>query len=255
MEEIATRSAEKTGELTGVATDGTADTQKVDVASTDEHGVRWHVRTIPGQPLCPRPGPQSGRDHPWRGQSSGRSRPVLRPAGAGSRTRSRRGTPRGVVPCSSRRSLLHYSSQNNVRLGWRAWISMARVAAPTCAPRPRLETCSDACEHRRLGAATPAEGWAVRDQVSHLAWFDDAARTAATDPDAFRPVLRRPTSQRHRWTTSPYGVRGRSPPASCSTGSVRPAPAASRCSPSEPRRTGCRGTGPTCRPPPSSPPG
>ncbi|MFI6595336.1 TIGR03084 family metal-binding protein [Nonomuraea sp. NPDC050536] len=33
--------------------------------------------------------------------------------------------------------------------------------------------------------ATPAEGWAIRDQVSHLAWFDDAARTAVTDPDAF----------------------------------------------------------------------
>ena len=32
---------------------------------------------------------------------------------------------------------------------------------------------------------TPAEGWAVRDQVSHLAWFDDAAVLAATDPEAF----------------------------------------------------------------------
>lgn len=36
---------------------------------------------------------------------------------------------------------------------------------------------------------TPAEGWAVRDQVSHLAWFDDAARTAVTEPDAFRASL------------------------------------------------------------------
>ncbi len=36
---------------------------------------------------------------------------------------------------------------------------------------------------------TPAAGWAVRDQVSHLAWFDDAARTAVTDPDAFRASL------------------------------------------------------------------
>ncbi|WP_309298454.1 TIGR03084 family metal-binding protein [Streptosporangium carneum] len=33
---------------------------------------------------------------------------------------------------------------------------------------------------------TPAEGWAVRDQISHLAWFDDAATAAVTDPDAFR---------------------------------------------------------------------
>jgi uncharacterized protein (TIGR03084 family) len=33
---------------------------------------------------------------------------------------------------------------------------------------------------------TPAEGWAVRDQVSHLAWVDDAAVTALTDPERFR---------------------------------------------------------------------
>ncbi|GAA1677309.1 TIGR03084 family metal-binding protein [Fodinicola feengrottensis] len=33
---------------------------------------------------------------------------------------------------------------------------------------------------------TPAPGWAIRDQVSHLAFFDDAAMRAITDPDAFR---------------------------------------------------------------------
>jgi uncharacterized protein (TIGR03084 family) len=33
---------------------------------------------------------------------------------------------------------------------------------------------------------TPAEGWAIRDQISHLAYFDEAATLAATDPDAFR---------------------------------------------------------------------
>ncbi|MGN9844756.1 TIGR03084 family metal-binding protein [Nonomuraea sp. H19] len=37
--------------------------------------------------------------------------------------------------------------------------------------------------------ATPAEGWAIRDQVSHLAWFDDAAARAATDPDGFHASL------------------------------------------------------------------
>ncbi|RJS47913.1 TIGR03084 family protein [Nocardioides cavernaquae] len=34
--------------------------------------------------------------------------------------------------------------------------------------------------------ATPAEGWAVRDQVSHLAFFDEAAVVAATNPERFR---------------------------------------------------------------------
>jgi uncharacterized protein (TIGR03084 family) len=32
---------------------------------------------------------------------------------------------------------------------------------------------------------TPAAGWAIRDQVSHLAHFDDAAVWSATEPEAF----------------------------------------------------------------------
>jgi uncharacterized protein (TIGR03084 family) len=34
-------------------------------------------------------------------------------------------------------------------------------------------------------AATPAEGWDVRDQVGHLAYFDDRARESMTDRDGF----------------------------------------------------------------------
>ena len=37
----------------------------------------------------------------------------------------------------------------------------------------------------RWDLATPAEGWAVRDQISHLAYFDDAGRLAMVDPEAF----------------------------------------------------------------------
>jgi uncharacterized protein (TIGR03084 family) len=36
------------------------------------------------------------------------------------------------------------------------------------------------------GRPTPAAGWNIHDQVSHLAFFDDAARLAATDPGEFR---------------------------------------------------------------------
>ena len=32
---------------------------------------------------------------------------------------------------------------------------------------------------------TPSEGWTVRDQISHLAWFDGATLTAVTDSEAF----------------------------------------------------------------------
>lgn len=34
-------------------------------------------------------------------------------------------------------------------------------------------------------APTPATGWAVRDQISHLAFFDDVAVRSATDPEGF----------------------------------------------------------------------
>jgi uncharacterized protein (TIGR03084 family) len=36
---------------------------------------------------------------------------------------------------------------------------------------------------------TPAPGWAIRDQVSHLAHFDDVAVRAATEPEAFATEL------------------------------------------------------------------
>ncbi|HEV7657275.1 MAG TPA: TIGR03084 family metal-binding protein [Mycobacteriales bacterium] len=36
------------------------------------------------------------------------------------------------------------------------------------------------------GRPTPAAGWSIQDQVNHLAWFDEAAALAVTDPDEFR---------------------------------------------------------------------
>src|SRR5437899_4044106 len=36
---------------------------------------------------------------------------------------------------------------------------------------------------------TPAEGWLIRDQVSHLAHFDAVTIQSATDPDAFRAYI------------------------------------------------------------------
>src|SRR4051794_217799 len=37
--------------------------------------------------------------------------------------------------------------------------------------------------------ATPSEGWTIRDTVSHLAFFDEAATQAAGDPEGFRAGL------------------------------------------------------------------
>ena len=38
---------------------------------------------------------------------------------------------------------------------------------------------------------TPAVGWTLRDQVAHLAFFDDAAVLSATDPQRFTRVAQR----------------------------------------------------------------
>ena len=38
---------------------------------------------------------------------------------------------------------------------------------------------------------TPAEGWSIGDQLSHLAFFDDAAIQSATDPEGFAAEMER----------------------------------------------------------------
>ncbi len=42
--------------------------------------------------------------------------------------------------------------------------------------------------HLQWDQQTPAAGWAVRDQISHLAFFDDAASLALEDPETFAPM-------------------------------------------------------------------
>ena len=59
---------------------------------------------------------------------------------------------------------------------------LADLAAETQVVREMLVPLDDA----GWETPTPAEGWAVRDQVSHLAYFDEAATLAAADPDRFR---------------------------------------------------------------------
>jgi uncharacterized protein (TIGR03084 family) len=41
---------------------------------------------------------------------------------------------------------------------------------------------------------TPAHGWTIADQISHLAYFDDAAIRSATDPDGFVAEIARLTA-------------------------------------------------------------
>ncbi len=59
------------------------------------------------------------------------------------------------------------------------------VTAETAALREILDPLADA----DWQLPTPAPGWTIADQVSHLAYFDEVAVTAATDPDAFAAEL------------------------------------------------------------------
>lgn len=62
-------------------------------------------------------------------------------------------------------------------------VSMTELLADLAAESDDLRgVLADADWEHPSGAA----GWAIRDQVSHLAYFDEAATLAATDPDRFR---------------------------------------------------------------------
>lgn len=49
----------------------------------------------------------------------------------------------------------------------------------------RLVELLDGLAREQWGLPTPAAGWSLQDQISHLAFFDDAARLALTEPDEF----------------------------------------------------------------------
>ena len=49
-----------------------------------------------------------------------------------------------------------------------------------------LISCLGALSEEGWSLLTPAAGWSIQDQISHLAFFDDTARLAMTDPEQFR---------------------------------------------------------------------
>jgi uncharacterized protein (TIGR03084 family) len=58
------------------------------------------------------------------------------------------------------------------------------LSAETAALREIVDPLTD----RDWQRATPAPGWNISDQISHLAYFDDVAVIAATDPEAFTAI-------------------------------------------------------------------
>lgn len=60
------------------------------------------------------------------------------------------------------------------------------IAADLRAEQEALDAIVADLSDEAWHTATPAEGWTVADQIGHLTYFDHAAATAVTDPDAFR---------------------------------------------------------------------
>ena len=57
-----------------------------------------------------------------------------------------------------------------------------------------LDDLLDAISDNAWDAPTPAVGWSIRDQVSHLAFFDEQAHLAVAEPDEFAAALAKVTS-------------------------------------------------------------
>jgi uncharacterized protein (TIGR03084 family) len=64
--------------------------------------------------------------------------------------------------------------------------SLEEVCADLRAEHTDLDIYVGTLDDKEWDIPTPAEPWTIRDQISHLMYFDDRAMLAATDPDAFR---------------------------------------------------------------------
>lgn len=63
---------------------------------------------------------------------------------------------------------------------------MASICADLRAEHDALDAIVADLDDATWNTPTPAEGWTVRDQISHLSYFDDRATVAVTAPDAFK---------------------------------------------------------------------
>ncbi|MHA6796252.1 TIGR03084 family metal-binding protein [Pseudonocardia bannensis] len=68
-------------------------------------------------------------------------------------------------------------------------VSMDALADDLAAESAALRELIVGLDEAGWGRGTPAAGWTIADQISHLAHFDDVAVQSATDPDGFRAEL------------------------------------------------------------------
>ncbi len=62
---------------------------------------------------------------------------------------------------------------------------MEKICADLAKEYEELDTIVGALDESGWNIMTPAEGWTVKDQIRHLAYYDERARQAVADPEAF----------------------------------------------------------------------
>ena len=68
---------------------------------------------------------------------------------------------------------------------------MKEICADLAMEQEELDAVVADLDEAGWNTMTPAEGWTIKDQIRHLAYFDDRARLAATDPEAFKAYLQK----------------------------------------------------------------
>jgi uncharacterized protein (TIGR03084 family) len=97
-----------------------------------------------------------------------------------------------------------------VRRDARPVTALDELTADLAAEHADLDGLVAGLDEAALDTPTPAEGWRVRDQISHLAWFDREAVRAAVDPEGFTAAL--PEALADEAYTERAVVEGRSLP-------------------------------------------
>lgn len=65
-------------------------------------------------------------------------------------------------------------------------MEMKQICADLAAEHAALDGIVVGLDPSQWNLLTPAENWAIRDQIGHLAYFDERARIAAEQPDRFK---------------------------------------------------------------------
>jgi uncharacterized protein (TIGR03084 family) len=68
-------------------------------------------------------------------------------------------------------------------------VRLDEVLADLWAESAELDRLVGGLAAQEWATPTPAEGWTIAHQIGHLAWTDEAAQLAATDPEGFKASL------------------------------------------------------------------